>query len=349
MSRQVDFAPTQVLFRAVRRNFKYWENIDISKSDLENVRRLVILGFEKPITQIRALELVTKAYPIIERFGEISTWIKTLERALHKFRLDIPEASRLMNILGLLNWKLGEYETAKRYHESAISLSRGSKKFLAESQYGLAQSLWPLGKYSEAETNCEEALRYFEAQDELTRSTAAAQNLIGMIHFSQGKFKQAVGDFYRAYSNFRKAKDVVGIARSLNNRAMNKAQLGEIRQAIRFYYQAAKYFSLVDDDLGVCQVLTSLGILYCRTGRSTKAKEVLQQAIPADWEPPAAICHRGWLTLVQGYLYLSKGEPKNAAVLFDESRAYWGAVGNVRMQSIVESGLAEAIKTNSLT
>jgi tetratricopeptide (TPR) repeat protein len=346
---QVAFDPNQALTRAVRRNFSYWEDIEISRADLGNVRYLVTFGFEDPRTCDQALALAVIAYPVVERYGDISAWIKVLESATNKFRLDKKEASRLVNLLGLLNWRAGDFETAKGYHEEAITLSKRSKFLLAESKYGLAQCHWALGDYPQAEENCNQALRYFEGRKGFRRSLAAAQNLLGMIHFSYGNSKQAVGDFYRAYSNYSKAKDCLGMARSMNNRAMNKAGLGETRQAISFYNRAAKLFAAIGDDLGVCQVTTSLGILYFRLGRLLEAREAFQRAAPSDWGLPGVTSHRGWVSLVRGYLYLSEKDSQNAIILFEESLSFWQVVGNARMEMIAQAGLTEAKKANQLT
>ncbi len=183
-----------------------------------------------------------------ESLGNLDDGLKAALSALKDFDSGLGEVvdrARCYNQIGIIYYRLRQYDQAKTYWERALEIYVGSNKELSRS--GVLNNL---GVLAQDRGDYQEALRYFE------ETLAIAE----------------------------KFKDKQGIADAYNNMAIAYFDLGQPDRCIDYYQKALVLSTEMGDRFSISLILNNLGDLYTKEGDLQQARQHLDRALAVAQE-----------------------------------------------------------------
>jgi CHAT domain-containing protein/Tfp pilus assembly protein PilF len=183
-------------------------------------------------------------------------WNVELARTLA--RHDSKAEARVRMWLGIVAWKLSDYQTAKAEGEASVRLKRklGMDDELSRSFNSLGLIAWNEGRYADALAFYDSAIAAAERNDDAAGVARAASN-IPLVKVELGRFDQARTDFSRALEANRIAADTRTQGHLLANLGMLEIRLGNPKKGIEFLEQARALYG----DREVSEQANALGQL----------------------------------------------------------------------------------------
>lgn len=316
-----------------------------------------------------------------QRQGQLQPALATLQQVLAAYReLDLELAVAMtQTALGKLYTDLKQYDQAALAYDEALALARKTKNLQNEHEL-----LLQLGQLYQQQTQSDRALDYYKAAFQLSRRTrdlqleAAAVNRIGMLYLSQDKLAKAEEELRRVVLLSRTSGDrlqefqglrhlallygkrqqpttarglnqqALGIARSLENRELQKALLLDIAfnaNQEKNYELAREYFRLAQNQAEILgdrqtQGLTQEGIAETHRvrGEYTQALNTLRSLLlftrrlgDRDWQARV-------LTQI-AQVYLDLRLPEQALLPYEEALELFESTGNQKAQEGVRNQL----------
>ena len=208
--------------------------------------------------------------------------------------------------IGLAAWRLGDYQTARREGERALTMKRalGMDDELARSYNALGLVAWNEGRPRDALLLFDSATATARRHNDSAGVARAAAN-IPLVEVDLGDFQDAARDFPMAYAAAQAARDNKVAANDLANFAMLRVRLGEPSSAVRLLTQARERYAKIDYTPGEANALgqlatawTELGDLQRAIGAADSALSIaqskgLQQEMAAELEVIADLHTRG--------------------------------------------------------
>ncbi|GIH10848.1 SARP family transcriptional regulator [Rhizocola hellebori] len=219
----------------------YHEAVDISAQAIEFFR-----GQDNWVRESSALSLHIDALVRLGRHGE------AIQAAPHVFRL--LEGRPSHRATGLLLARLasaysqqGDQETAQDLLARAIEAARDTKDRISEADClrRLARALHLTGQASQALKNATEALDILAESPDAV-DIVETHNVLGVIHHSQGRHRQALAHYQQAASTAAKVGYRIGRAQALGGTAHTLDALGDTANARQHRQEALAIFIELD-------------------------------------------------------------------------------------------------------
>ncbi len=250
-----------------------------------------------------ALQIETEA---VERMGQTQKAIELSDQAreLYLSAGDRRGAARTLLMGGDVSYDEGQYESAKKQYESALSTFR--------------------------EIGAQKGIR------DVTER-------IGNVLYSEGRVHESKPYYQQTIDYAKKLDDVYDLASSYGNMANVLDGLGDLQGALKMQLLSLEQFNLVHDRRGSSATLVNLGNLYVEMGDFAQARKYFDQAVALTREisynrgQPYAVSGLGDVLLAQGDLPGAKGKYEQALALCrsfndeDLSAQLTGALGVVAM------------------
>lgn len=188
---------------------------------------------------------------------------RNYQKALEEFKLaytEMGEHHYLRYMMGLTNYKIGDYKTAVTYYEEAKDISPNHYKTLLN----LSRAYLNLQEWAKCKENLETALTIKDNDDSL-------YNVWGLLNLNQQKYEDAITQFKRARDLNHKNYF------ALNNLGLSYLKLGMFLEASVELEKAAVL------EPPYPYIYNNLGIAYENIGELDKAIEAFNQAL--DIEP----------------------------------------------------------------
>jgi tetratricopeptide (TPR) repeat protein len=104
---------------------------------------------------------------------------------------------------------------------------------------------------------------------------------MGIIHYYQSEYNEALSYYDSALLNYQKILDWVGIASILNNKALIFMEQGMYNKALDMQFEAYEINHQYGNEVDYCKNLTNIANIYMALGNHTKAMEYNQKAFTA--------------------------------------------------------------------
>ena len=190
--------------------------------------------------------------------------ISFLNKAKIKFKSfnDNYGTARCENILGTIKVEKGEFKSAKKHFESALSLL-GSKrsnllKGMLESNIGILENI--LGNYDQAFIHFQKALYVFENDNNHQRLSEVHHNL-GMVHLEKNNYKSGLKEFDRAFMHANKSDTWQIMCIACVNKAFIYSKLKDYTLADAFAVKAMEIAAKIKDRLSIADIYKIRGII----------------------------------------------------------------------------------------
>ncbi len=235
-----------------------------------------------------------------EKRGEYKRALELLDSAKFELQsaLPIPDQARLLNDIGWLQYRLGDYE-------ASMESSRLSLNTLNPNQYPLivAQALNLMGVVHYNSSRYDEAISYYEQSAQLRErvgeenAAAASYNNLALAYQAKAEYEKALEYYNRSLKLKRRQNNLSGIAAGYLNLALLYVEMRNFKEA------EAK----CRESLAVCEMLD----------------EVHAQALPGNYMTLGDIAvEQGDLETANVHYRQSLGIAKKMAAINEEMGAY---------------------------
>ncbi|MFI5172659.1 MAG: tetratricopeptide repeat protein [Chitinophagales bacterium] len=173
------------------------------------------------------------------------------------------EATVLQN-LGKLYWRLGEFEKARQYHFKARSIYEAEKKYdlVLHLNVDIGQDYADEGNYAKA---TEYFIQSTEQVKKMNNKSKLSQLLFlqAFVYGQQGNYIASTEKNYEALKICEELKDDYGKAVALSNIAANMGKLGDIEKLIELNKQSILIFQKGNDwiNTGSCYIAIADGYM----------------------------------------------------------------------------------------
>ena len=239
------------------------------------------------------------------------------------------QMSLVLNDLGTVERKLGNFAAARAHHERALAIRRTMfgelHPYVFSSLLNLGNVAWSEDDYPQAEARFRAAIAVAdEVFPAMHPQKALALANLGSVHEHQGKYQESAETYRRALAIYEATRgpDHADVADTLRNLGNVLALLGQHDEALELYERARVILDRSEPDPSLAQLLYDLGDLLVRTGDHRQAERhldralVLGRAAHGDVDPSLAFP----LTAL-GELYTATGRTPEAAALLERALA----------------------------
>jgi tetratricopeptide (TPR) repeat protein len=286
----------------------------------------------------RAVQAVNRVFPDVE----FSTWAlceRLLAQAhacaalIDQWRLEFPEAARLLNQAGRYLFKRGHHTDTERFYKQSLAIR---EKTLGAEHPDVAWSLHNLAglyrkqrQYNKAEPLYERARAIWEKVDSELPEVARNLNSLAALYRDTGQYQKAESLLERALAIWEKRRgpEQAEVARGLHS-------LGSLYRTQRQYSRAEPLYKRALAILEKCrdpghpdvaQTHYRLAQLYDAQGQCAKADSSYQRAL-AIWEKALGPEHPDVAACLENYALLLRkmDRPQQAEPLETRARAFRG-------------------------
>jgi tetratricopeptide (TPR) repeat protein len=241
----------------------------------------------------RAIRATNAAFPDVKQ----ETWSQCQRCLSHaqmsasyieEYKLDFPEAARLLNQAANYLSTHGQYAQAEPLLQQALSIRQ---RLLEPNHLDTASTLNDLGalyltegKYQQSEPLLQQSLEIRERELGVKHpDTATSLNYLALLYRSKGEYRRAEKYYQRALNI---QEEILGqnhpdVAQTLNNMARLYRAQGEYAKSEPLYQRALDIRETLfgPDHLQVAQSLYSMAKLYNSQGKYLKAEEFAERAM----------------------------------------------------------------------
>lgn len=219
-----------------------------------------------------------------------------------------------------------------------ISKSIYYENGIAQSRINMANGYFYLSKYQNAIINYNDALVYFEKQENLDK-VSEINNGLGKVYGTLGIYNRAVSFFNNALEVFIKTGNLDGQASALNNIGVIFGKMEKHKNALQYYkraYDITKKYLGID---GCPIILLNIGIVLNRLEKYEEAFEILKNSLRLSQEKEY------WFTICNcynelGINYINKNEYEEALKYYKKSLeiARKNEYKNIEINNLVNIG-----------
>ncbi len=275
--------------------------------------------------------------------GDVDEGRQQLESLLARTVTVAPAVrAKALNGAGVLAESRGDWDTATRFHEESLEISRriGDQRGVAWSLNNLGVAAVSQGDYDRAQALLEENLAVAEEAED-TAGIATALNDLGLIAHSRHDLDQATALWTRSLALFRALGDESHVARALNNLGTAAMGLGEYERAQSLLAESLALHRSVGDRQGVASTLNNLAETAGLLGDAETAMGLYREshslALEGGNRLYAAIAMEGLAALTRLH-----GDEGVAQTRYREALLLYRSVGDKQGIASCLSGLAAA-------
>ena len=227
-------------------------------------------------------------------------------------------------------YRAGEYDSAGARFSSALARSReeGNQDAQAESLTGLGLVARQRSDFPAARELLTTALQL--QQDRGTTTLLwRINNVLGLLGWDEGRYYDALERHAAAARLAESVNDTVSLAKSWNNIALVRTELGDFDEARRLLLRSLPVVRANHDQRSEGRVLVNLGMLAVRTGDPHTALGYFEEAIEpleAAEDGDGELNRLGQL----GTAYAAIGEPGRAIAHLDTALTRARAIGDLQ-------------------
>ncbi len=217
-----------------------------------------------------------------EARGEFKRALGLLERAREELQaaLSIPDQAQLLNDIGWLQYRLGDY--TKSMESCRLSLNT-----LSANQYPLI--------------------------------VAQALNLVGVVHFNTSRYDEAISYYEQSAHLRERAGDENALAASCNNLALAYQSKGEFEKAFDYHNRSLKLKKRRNNKAGIAAGYLNLAFLHLEARNFKEAEEKCRESLAICEElRNVQLAADNYTTL--GDIALENGDLEQAEHHYQESR-----------------------------
>lgn len=174
-------------------------------------------------------------------------------------------------------------------------------------------------------TNPSEAVRYATIAEEMAaeinfpEGVAYAQKSIGMGHYFQGNYIDALVSWQQSLKTFESIGDKLGVANMLNNLGAVHFNQGDDSKAIEYYLQSLQVSEELNDKLRIATALVNIGAVYFnKKVTHDMSLRYYLQSLPLS-EELGDFDAIGTASVNMGLIYLEREEIDSAQVFFEKA------------------------------
>jgi predicted ATPase len=250
--------------------------------------------------------------------------------------------AKALNGAGVLAESQGDWETAARFHQESLEISRGLGDLpgVAWSLNNLGVVAMNQGDIARARSLLEENLAVAEQAGDAS-SVATALMDLGQIERVEGDPEQASALLTRSLALFRELGNESQIARALTNLGAAACERGESERALTLFTESLTRHRDVGDRLGIAGTLNNLAAVERNFGNQETAMRLYLEshvlALEAGNQLYAAIAMENLAALTR-----SQGDIATAELRYREALLLYHAVGDMEGIITCLGGLALA-------
>ena len=190
------------------------------------------------------------------------------------------EADALLN-LGLVHWRLSDYDRAISMFEAALPVFREVKDRNSEARVlnNLGLVYRALSQYERSIRFYEQALPIFQTLGDRFREASVLGNL-GSAYWSLSEYERAISYYKQVLPMFRELGDRNREAKILWGLGLSHGSLAQYEQEIDFYQQALPLLRAAKDHSSAANVLMLLGVAHGNLDQQARAIAFYEQALP---------------------------------------------------------------------
>lgn len=240
--------------------------IETDKEDTNKVKHLLSLSLEYKIINSpdSALLFANKALHLSK--SSKLDWQKGIAKA--------------NNIIGQLNWKLGNYLEALNNYAIAQKIFKkiNNKKGIAYTYNNIALIYDEQGKYDEALKNYYTALALME-ELKYKPGIAMTTSNIGNSYYTLGNDSAAFINQYAALKLEIELNDQSGIALAHNNIGLIFDRQGNYSESLKHYFLAFNLFKVLNDKYHISMMTGNIAVIYYRQKKYKEAFEMYSNSL----------------------------------------------------------------------
>jgi predicted ATPase/class 3 adenylate cyclase len=245
-------------------------------------------------------------------------------------RLGDDLAAGLYRRLGDTIQKQGELDVAQEQFKTAMTIlgepaDRKAQTEAARTMTSLAWNYFLQGRFDQAQEACEASLVHARRADALSE-LAAAENLLGGVHYRQSEWKPALHHTRRAMVLREQMGYTWGVAATLSNQGILAVSAGDWNKAKTFFERSLALRGELGDVEGVVIVHNNLGTLTRDQGDLDLAEHHFKASV-AQAESFKIDFHIANSTVGLAQVLLLKGEIEEAQEASDVALAQAEAIG----------------------
>ncbi len=224
----------------------------------------------------------------LARVDEGLAWARHAESMVERARLDLHERAQLLNNIGAVEFRAGDYAAAERiYRDTMLLLGEpstvGERQELANAHNNLGNVYARQGRLDDAGVEVERGVELLvELLGPEHPTVAMALINLGNIHYDLGQYSAAAEYHRRAYTVVRESVGAEHplVAASLGNLGLVMHRLGRDQDARRMLEEsiALKRRLVGPDHPDIAFAVNNLGEVYRDLGRSTDALAMHDEA-----------------------------------------------------------------------
>ncbi len=190
------------------------------------------------------------------------------------------QKAKIENILGLVDWKKGNFDAARKHYKNSLMLSNRSNDEIEK-----AKSLNYLGLISWIEANYVKSIEFFIESLKLkeqignNNETIITLNNIARVYNELKNFKQSINYSSKALELAKSVNDKYSLARALNNLGKSYSALEQYKKALTYLNRAKTIKESVKDSIGLGYVLSDMANCYSKMGNLQKAKMFYEKSL----------------------------------------------------------------------
>jgi predicted ATPase len=176
---------------------------------------------------------------------------------------------------------VSDYDAARDAVERALMQSRTDTDRLAEarchSRLGLIA--WRLGDYEQARKEYAAGLDALQDFDQRPSEAAEIRYGLGLIYRQQGEYGAAITEFEQTLALHRRAVNRYGEAQVLRAIGLVQKHLHNLEQALGYYTQSLELYRLIGAKAGESECLLNMAEVYSLDGAHDRAAILLESAL----------------------------------------------------------------------
>jgi len=186
---------------------------------------------------------------------------------------------QILNYLGVVNRNKGDYNYAMNYYLEALDIATklGDNIQIAYSNNNLGGVYTLKGDYLNAISYLQKALDYFTRENDFAGMGYVCVNLRN-LHRHMDEYKVALDYFNQAIEYKKNVQDTIGIAISMNLKAIVLFKSGEFSKAQKIYQQLQPIYIHNRDQKGLSFIKYYLGLIALKKKNYHQAVEYFENA-----------------------------------------------------------------------
>jgi CHAT domain-containing protein/Tfp pilus assembly protein PilF len=191
--------------------------------------------------------------------------------------------TRILNAIGNLHHRQGNFEESMQYHQQSLAISEalGDKRRAAISLLNIGNVHNSLGNYVRAMEYYRKSLVIKEAIEDKPGIAHALHN-IGIIHYLQGNNEQALDHFQRSLAIYQVLKNSEMIARSLRALGASQTSQGNYEEALAYLEKSLAIEETLGNKSAIAIVLNNIGRAHAEQKNYKQALTYFEKSMALD-------------------------------------------------------------------